>query len=270
MPQDVLDEARATSATRQRKILYVVNPGDSDSESDHDFTSPHSYSQVPTTQYSPHYPPSHPISVNTQYQSSKPSSPPYAPTLLTTNLPTEHSHHYQISNPTLSSPSSASSPAVESTPPSSTPGFSSPPVQIASEQAHRSDQICASYGSERSDSLGSRAMSMPEKQTSYTLPVLAHQPKQGSVSQRTSVSTCALDPRPFLIFRNQSPTASTPETYTPNSDITVRMDKMTLMVTSDAERYTTVDITGARDAAYIKERMFTKVRSRAESRELLS
>jgi hypothetical protein len=33
------------------------------------------------------------------------------------------------------------------------------------------------------------------------------------------------------------------------------------MVTADSDNYATVDITGARNAAFIRERMFTKVRS---------
>lgn len=43
-----------------------------------------------------------------------------------------------------------------------------------------------------------------------------------------------------------------------NSTITVA-EKVIIVVTPDAERYFTVDISGAKDPAFIKERIFTKV-----------
>lgn len=38
------------------------------------------------------------------------------------------------------------------------------------------------------------------------------------------------------------------------------MDKLIITATADAENHVIVDITGAKDAAYIRERMFAKVR----------
>ena len=67
------------------------------------------------------------------------------------------------------------------------------------------------------------------------------------------------------MFNLQSPTTSIAENFvSPTSASSYRSgpagEKVTLLVTADAETLKTVDITGARDAAFIRERIFTKVR----------
>jgi hypothetical protein len=71
-----------------------------------------------------------------------------------------------------------------------------------------------------------------------------------------------------LLILLKSPTASIPEPYpAQNGGYSVGysgsrgspLDRITLLVTTDAEHLVTVDVTGANDAAFIRERIFTKV-----------
>lgn len=117
----------------QRRVLYVANPGSDSDDSDDNNLNYHNL----------------PSSISTQQQpTSRPSA--YHPAPLTTNLPPDHTHHYQHSNPTLSSPSSTSSPAAESTPPPSTPGIAAPsteqdlPITPYIERADSQQQISTS------------------------------------------------------------------------------------------------------------------------------
>lgn len=52
---------------------------------------------------------------------------------------------------------------------------------------------------------------------------------------------------------------STPESYLPPSFRPSPMEKVIVLVTTDAENLHVVDITGAMTAAFIRERIFTKV-----------
>jgi hypothetical protein len=59
----------------------------------------------------------------------------------------------------------------------------------------------------------------------------------------------------------QSPSTSAPDSYIPVPSQMSRPDKVIIMVTADSDRYSAVDISGAKGPALIRERMFTKVRA---------
>lgn len=63
----------------------------------------------------------------------------------------------------------------------------------------------------------------------------------------------------------KSPTTSLAESFTTQtSNLSGSRasphERVTLLVTHDAENFSIVDVTGANDAAFIRERIFTKVR----------
>ncbi len=67
-----------------------------------------------------------------------------------------------------------------------------------------------------------------------------------------------------MLTAAQSPTVSTPDSYMPTPPHVFRsnpMDKAIVLVTTDAENLHIVDITGAMTPAFIRERIFTKVRA---------
>jgi hypothetical protein len=64
----------------------------------------------------------------------------------------------------------------------------------------------------------------------------------------------------FHVLHSKSPTSATPDSFISPTSQSGRPDKVTIMVTADSDNYATVDITGAKNAAFIRERMFTKVR----------
>ncbi|TCD63316.1 hypothetical protein EIP91_005662 [Steccherinum ochraceum] len=235
------DDARSAQPKGPRKnrprILVVNNPGSSSEDEKIVNTSHSSYSYQ-----------AHPSSSQSLLLERPSQSHSHIPTPLTTDLPPEHRHCYPSSrsnpsNPALSSPSSTSSPAIESTPPPSTPGQSQPPVDLAGDATFRRDYAhpltqdrpeTAPYSSSGSG-LFDRLRGHPSR------------PANGArISNRPATS----------------PTTSIPETFVSPTSGGYRStsgEKVTLLVTADAETLKTVDITGARDAAFIRERIFTKL-----------
>ncbi|OBZ79437.1 hypothetical protein A0H81_00826 [Grifola frondosa] len=70
-----------------------------------------------------------------------------------------------------------------------------------------------------------------------------------------------------------SPTASTPDSYvsqTPHGFRSSPMEKVIVLVTADAEKFNTVDITGAMTPAFIRERIFTKLQISDEDQSRFS
>lgn len=196
------------------------------------------------------------------------------PPPLNTNLP-DASRPYPSSNPSnpaLSSPSSTSSRAFESTPPPSTPGQSTHPEDLCNEGTLRQEPVLVSYpdGSETitppsASSQGSRLL---DRLRFPNRPNHARRSSNNSVKPNTTTvrppphfQTCV---RVYLTLI-QSPTTSIPESYSSQTSgvsgsRSSPLERITLLVTTDAEHLVTVDVTGATDAAFIRERIFTKVR----------
>ena len=63
-----------------------------------------------------------------------------------------------------------------------------------------------------------------------------------------------------MLTYEQSPTVSTTDSSPLIGYRSGPMDKVIVLVTTDAENLQVVDITGAMTAAFIRERIFTKVR----------
>ncbi|CAK5280497.1 unnamed protein product [Mycena citricolor] len=58
---------------------------------------------------------------------------------------------------------------------------------------------------------------------------------------------------------SHSPTVNTPDSYTSQSSTHKVADRVLILVTADSERYVNVDISGASNPAFIRERVFTKL-----------
>jgi hypothetical protein len=245
--------------TRKGKVLYVANPGSGDSDEASDDDRPRRPSG------SGGYPNSFRRPQHSNAYSNPNPNPPYKltasnnhpPPLTTIDLTSIYSHH-QTPHPPQSSPSTASSPAVEDPTPL-------PPVTLP--------------------------VSPPEiPPSSYQDPTIfdsrdLHQPstsRAGKLLQtikapfgRVPKTTVDSSPRrPKTVFRTpnassisshnifQSPTVSTPDSYSSVSSYTstsTASDKIIIVVTADSERYVTVDVSGAKSAAFIRECIFTKV-----------
>ncbi|KAL0951310.1 hypothetical protein HGRIS_008017 [Hohenbuehelia grisea] len=226
------------ASSRRIRRLIVANPDNSDEEQ-------------PTPSYPvPYQYPQHTPHFQTPSQPRPYESPPAPAPLKTTNLPTDR---YQ--NPTPS-PSNTSSPAQESPPQPSTPGLPAPPTDpLTFEHTTPTDHgISASYH-ERHDN--------PPKSTSRKL---LHTLNPFN-SHRYSSSQRSTSRRPAT-----SPTVSTPDSYSSGSSISITAssstytgpgiavaEKVIIIVTADGDRYLTVDISGAKDPAFIKERIFTRL-----------
>lgn len=248
--------------TRKGKVLYVANPGSGDSDEASDDDRPRRPSGSG----------SYPNSFRRPQHSNAYSNPnPYPPYKLTTpsnNLPPplttidlipNYSHH-QTPHPPQSSPSTASSPAVED--PTSLPAVTLPvsPPEIA-PSSYQDPSI-----------FDGRDLHQPSTSRAGKLLQTIKAPF-GRVPKTTVDSSPR---RPKTVFRTpnessissndvfQSPTVSTPDSYSSVSSYTststsTTSDKTIIVVTADSERYVTVDVSGAKSAAFIRECIFTKV-----------
>ena len=262
----MLDETRS-NLQRPRKlarprILVVSNGGAESSSSEGEDRPSYSDDFYPSYQSTTH-PTTSTASFNERH------TPQHPPPLTTNNLP-EHrpypSSRSNPSNPALSSPSSTSSPAFESTPPPSTPGQSNPP-DLSSEGTLRQEPVIVSYpdGDEAASQLATRP---GQQQPGLFTRLRSHLPQRQTHGRRLSgnrpatVSRCSarIHVRIF-IFSLQSPTTSVPESYSAQASTSRASpsERITLLVTTDAEHLVIVDITGARDPAFIRERIFAKV-----------
>ncbi|CDO73492.1 hypothetical protein BN946_scf185013.g127 [Trametes cinnabarina] len=172
---------------------------------------------------------------------------------LTTDIPYPSSRS-NPSNGTLSSPSSSSSPAVESTPPPSTPGLTGSGIHLTDEGTIRQDTLKFAPP-DRNDNI---PQSSRHRLYDRVERAKSNVPGQGPV-RRGSLSGS----RPAT-----SPTVSTPESYAPPAPYvppaphmfrSSPMEKVIVLVTTDAENLQIVDITGAMTPAFIRERIFTKL-----------
>ncbi|KAI9512819.1 hypothetical protein F5148DRAFT_647230 [Russula earlei] len=245
------DDTRSLAPRRRphRPILVVANPGpDSDSDSTND-------------EYRPYFP---------YAQNDPPSSSPPSPSigkpfpiqpgpLTTTNLPSHtHPHSGSQSNPALSSPSGTSSP------PPSTPGQSLPPTDFVPDLASRN--LLSGGPSHSSDALVQQQQNpLHVGSTSHILktlipiPRIHHDRRLSNSSRLTS-----------------SPTTTTPSEPDANRAVndgrSPPLDRSLtrIFVTGDSDQYYTVDITGFRDAAFIKELIFSKLRIEDEEQSRYS
>ncbi|KAJ3857853.1 MAP kinase [Lentinula lateritia] len=144
---------------------------------------------------------------------------PSPPSPLTTNIPIR-APRYKPSHHSLSSPSSLSSPAAEETPPPSTPGVSGPSIDLTAE-----DPAVASSAS-------------------------LYDPPQHR-SQKFHFKS------PF--HHNPKPNKPGPKRPATSPTISIPDERILILVTADSERYVNVEITGARNPAFIRECVFTKL-----------
>ncbi|KAJ4486026.1 MAP kinase [Lentinula aciculospora] len=156
-------------------------------------------------------------------QAQKNSSPPVSKPnpLVPSPLTTNiRAPRYKPSHHSLSSPSSLSSPAAEETPPPSTPGVSGPSIDLTAE-----DPAIASSSS---------LYDPPHRSQKFHLfkSPFHHNPKNNRPGPK----------RPAT-----SPTVSTSD------------ERILILVTTDSERYVNIEITGAKDPAYIRECVFSKL-----------
>ncbi|KAN0134825.1 hypothetical protein V8E53_007199 [Lactarius tabidus] len=245
------DDARSLAPRRRpyRPILVVANPSpDSDSDSTNEPSSqrPDGHVLGRNAPPSPSQPsPSIDKSSHVQLVSSREPGP-----LTTTNLPSSHfrQHPASQSNPALSSPSGTSSP------PPSTPGQSLPPSDFVPDAPTKLD---FSFGPSNSpDALAQQQQHVPLHVGSAShllgkikahIPRMHHDRRLSNSSRQTS-----------------SPTAATPSeldgSRAMNDGRSLDKSLTRIFVTGDSDQYYTVDITGFRNAAFIKELIFSKLR----------
>ncbi|KII93880.1 hypothetical protein PLICRDRAFT_36100 [Plicaturopsis crispa FD-325 SS-3] len=225
---------------RPRRRLFVSNP-DSDADDDEKQSG---------ELHRPYCPPPLPSPSTRSQYAQRPMPPHYAPPPLTTNLPPDTQHHSSSSrsNPTLSSPSTTDSPIIDidSTPPPSTPGVSAPPVDLSGgDGPSRNEKPPAQPFNE--PCTPSRAMNILDKVKSH-LP-RSHYSKSHS-RPHTSPTVSATESNSWI---------STPSQTSASSKSTLSQPLL-IIVTTDSEQYQKLDIKGASDAAYIRERIFTRLR----------
>ncbi|KAF9462146.1 hypothetical protein BDZ94DRAFT_1262059 [Collybia nuda] len=218
---------------KKSRVLYVVNPGPSGSDSDASDDGNSRHRNVP--QY---INPTHPSSL---HPNRLPPTPylkfNHQPTLLNTNLPSNNAMLQSSSRPSLSSSSTTSSPvADESTPPPSTPGPTVPPVEFPSDSP-----------------------SIQEPNVLHNNDRIMNDGPPITTSRRGKILQTLKSPfrhsKPTLDRPRTSPTVSTSDSQ---SGATVA-GKVLIVVTTDSDWYVTVDISGAKSAAFIRECIFNKL-----------
>ncbi|KAF9015072.1 hypothetical protein BDQ17DRAFT_1268604 [Cyathus striatus] len=245
------------SRRRPKVHYYVANPSSGESD-DSDDTSPHA-SSVPHPPYAPSsY--SYPNNLS-QGPSNRPSQPYNYPPKLTTDLHVNYPHYQpSLSHPSLSSPSSTSSPAQEETPPPTTPGLQSSSVDPPSESPSFPHDTPAS-----SSSLHERpVLDIAHSSTSRAGKLLQHI-KSPFVTRGPRAQGESAPRRP-----RTSPTVSTPDSYSSTSSYASSATvsgRVLIVVTVDFERYVTVDVSGAKSSAHIRECIFNKLGAQLRVRE---
>ncbi|TFK41254.1 hypothetical protein BDQ12DRAFT_432162 [Crucibulum laeve] len=238
---------------RSRRVLYIANPGSGDSddgsEDDRRPRRPNGHVGYPSSYK--RQPPHLPTSQSPQKPIQSYNQPPKLTTDLTATSYTTPHYQPSQSHPPLSSPSSTSSPAAEeSTPPPSTPGLQVPPIDLPGEGSSLQDNVSVSVFTDRGGSDGAQSS------TSRTGKLLQH--LKSPFSHRGPRPPAESSPR----RPRTSPTVSTPDSYTSTSSYgstSTVSDRVLIVVTADSERYVTVDVSGAKNAAFIRECILTKL-----------
>ncbi|KDR84893.1 hypothetical protein GALMADRAFT_217973 [Galerina marginata CBS 339.88] len=236
-------------STKLKKVYYVANPGSGDSDDAKEEyirgTGRNAYSTKRSL-------PQMYSVTNIQYHKSTPSQP----NLVTTDLPVTTSH-YQQGQPPLS-PDSTSSPTT-STPPPATPGLHAPSSSVdlqprlesPSKPSPIPESTTVSYPEYRNYTEN------PPQTTSRKGRLLQHlKAPFGSRPLKSSAADGSSSRRP-----RTSPTVPTPDSYTPTTTVpsTSTPPEKVIFVTSDSERYVTVDISSAKNAIQIRELILTKL-----------
>ncbi|KAI0304802.1 hypothetical protein BC826DRAFT_978271 [Russula brevipes] len=249
------DDARSLAPRRRphRPILVVANPGpDSDSDSANEpstrsaYYFPYSHNDPPSpSPPSPSIDKSFPI----QLASSREPGP-----LTTTNLPS-HSrpHPASQSNPALSSPSGTSSP------PPSTPGQSLPPTDFTRFSVGPSLSSDALVQQQHTPLHATSAGHLLSKVKAH-IPRFHHDRRLSGSSRPTSSPTNTTPSEPDANRAVNNDGRSPP----PDKSLT------RIFVTGDSDQYYTVDITGFRNADFIKELIFSKLRIEDEEQSRYS
>ncbi|GLB36061.1 putative ste ste11 protein kinase [Lyophyllum shimeji] len=214
----------ARGAKGRTRVLYVANPGSESDGSDDDQQA--------------HLP------VQPVYQPLRPNRPPQRPQLpypsLTTHLP-----HHPSSHPSLSSPSTSSSPAAEeSTPPPTTPSLPVPPADLAADAQTHHEPAIAAHSNDRHTADGPQITTSRKGKFIQTLKSPFH-----SRHNRPHADSFPRRPR-------TSPTVSTSDSV---SSLGTVSGKVLIVVTTDSDWYVTVDISGAPNAAFVRECIFNKL-----------
>ncbi|TDL28512.1 Pkinase-domain-containing protein [Rickenella mellea] len=249
------DDAQSSTMSRRRPgrrpkrgPLVVMNNVGNDLDDDSDRMS-----TVSNPQY--HYDPPPLPSLPPQSPSSEypyaPATSSYTPrnptalTTLATDVSDKSRYDAARSNPSLSSPSGSSSPAIESTPPPSTPGQTAPPGTLLSDASESTEKPGTSSVEDRSDppNHGQGIRSSPMDRFIY----LSSLPNQRRLSNQHMQ-------RPAT-----SPTVATGQFTSPVSSRDSPKEKVLLTVTADCDIYTYLDITGVKDSAIVREKIFSKL-----------
>ncbi|KAG6818014.1 hypothetical protein H0H87_009169 [Tephrocybe sp. NHM501043] len=227
----------ARGARRPRLHYYVANPSEEGS-SDDDRPS----LLTPAAPYAPQ-------------PAFHPNRPPQAhPAALTTHIPHQP--------PSVSSPSSSSSPAAEeSTPPPTTPAqphdhpHDAPEPLIAS---HEAPVAPMSRKGKLLQTLKSPFYARPHRQQ------LDSPPKRPRTVPSAPLCSSVLSI--YMPF-HKSPGPTPTESLSSASTVS---DKTLIVVTADSDWYVTVDISGAPNAAYIRERILNKLNIRDDEQPRFS
>ncbi|KAG8904975.1 hypothetical protein FRB99_000934 [Tulasnella sp. 403] len=164
-----------------------------------------------------------------QYLNGRPGPSQSSPTSRYAN---NSPHNY------VSSSSSRSSPAMDTTPPPTTPSNNLPPISIAT----------GVIDDRNLDALG---LTVADENDVPTYNQTRPDPRNGSspyVDHTKSASHSHL-----AVHTNSAPS---PASYERRESV----DRVIITATADAENHVIVDITGAKDAAFIRERIFSKLR----------
>ncbi|KAF8632574.1 hypothetical protein AX15_001784 [Amanita polypyramis BW_CC] len=240
----MLDDPRGP---KYRRRLYIANPDPDDTFDDRDDdhrNAAHSY-QDPS-----HYHPNwFPGPVNASHH-SPPTPSRYIPPLSTPNFIAIGATNPAHAGPGLS-PSNASSPAAdESTPPPSTPGLPVQSIDPVNADLTQPEFLNAIHNDR------STADSQPSRSGKFTR-TLGQLHAKGPRPADPHGRRLRISPTvPAQETMTSAATYSTPTTATDKSDV----NKLLIVVTADSERYVTVDITGAKNAAFIRECIFSKLK----------
>lgn len=243
----------ARGAKGRTRVLYVANPDSDGSEEDHmgNLATQPAYNPTPRR---PYHLPSKPLPL---YHNQ--------PTPLTTDLPLNNTPHHPSSHPSLSSPSSTSSPAAEeSTPPPSTPGLPIPPTDMSGDGPTNQEPAIATHSNDRVVVDNPQVTTSRKGKLFQTLKSPFHSRHHRPVadsSQKRPRTVCKYTPPSSAAHLHfiQSPTVSTPDSYTSLNSTATVSGKVLIVVTTDSDWYVTVDISGAKNAAVVRECIFNKV-----------
>ncbi|KAF8168199.1 hypothetical protein B0H34DRAFT_792833 [Crassisporium funariophilum] len=239
-------------STKVRKVLYVANPGSGDSD---DASEDNRRARTNGHVYPYRRPPPQASSLSHQHRPT-----PSQPTILTTDLTVNNSHYQPPPQPSLSPDSTGSPAAEESTPPPTTPSLHAHSASV--DLPPKAESPSKPSSTPDSNNYNDRTPSEPTPQ-STTFSTTSRkgrffQPFKapfGSRPLRTSVDNNA-PRRP-----RTSPTVATPDSYTSPSSVasTSAVPEKVIFATADSERYVTVDISGAKTAAQIRELILSKL-----------